>query len=253
VRRLALLIALLGGLAFARVTWYYDVDQGNAFTPATLDFNPSAADLACAALLEPGAAPAGAVTLANIAPPAGCPQTPPLVVYAVDPDSGDTVYAALLTVKFWGRKRANNGTYGTRPLINLIKNSYALSVTASGDLDDVDDQFHPPFTRPPQNAPVSTGDWYAWRSSQTISLADPQVSDVQNHGFWNRTCRDLYNDRCWSAVFTWALPVRLQVHGGEKGGYQITLTPGYFERKTASTLSVREGEFSFPELKAYGR
>lgn len=251
MRRLAVwLVLALAGLGSAQ-TWYYNVDQDNRFDPSTLNFNPSALELMCAGLLEPGATPAGGATVSNLTLPAGCPATPPVVVYGTDPNTGDTVYATVLTVKFWGRRRANDRWYGTDPLIRLIKRSYALRVSASGDLARVDDQFLPPFTTPPASAPPLTGSWYAWQDTQTLSFGDPQVSGVQNFGRRNATCRRLYGDRCWTAVFTWVLPVRLVLHGNETGSAQITLTPGLFVRKTASTLSVRGGAFAQPELKPY--
>ena len=250
MRRLALLATLLGGLAFAQ-TWYYNVDQDNAFSPGTLNFSPSSEQLVCAGLLEPGAAPAGGATVSDLPLPAGCPAAPPVVVYGTDPASGDPVYATTLTVKFWGRRRANDRTYGTDPLIRLIKRSYALQVDASGDLQRVDDQFLPPFVTPPAGVPPLGGSWYPWQDSQTVSLDEPRVSEVQNHPWWNRTCRNLYGDRCWSAVFTWVLPVRLVLHGNESGSAQLTLTPGFFVRRTAATLEVRGGTFEAPELKPY--
>ena len=250
-RIVALLLVLLTGPAVAQ-TWYYNVDQDNAFSPAELQFQPSELDLMCAGLLEPGATPAGGATVSQLSLPAGCPPAPPVVIYGTDPDSGDRVYATVLTVKFWGRRRANDRRYGTRPLARLLTRSYALRVDATGDLDRVDDQFLPPFDTPPADAPPPlTGGWAAWQSTQTVSFRDPQISDVHNFNRWYPTCRQLYNDRCWSALFTWVLPVRLVVHGGEAGSAQLRLTPGLFERRTASTLSVEGGAFATPEIKPY--
>ncbi|WP_457630919.1 hypothetical protein [Oceanithermus sp.] len=248
-RALLAFVATLGMFVPAAAqTWYYNVDQDTQITPATLDFDPTSQDLLCAALLEPGATPAGGVSVENLTLPAGCPSAPPVVVWGVDPDTGDTVYAALITVKFWGQKRSSNSRYGVDALVRVLKNNYALHVDASGDLDEADAQFLPPLTTPPVSGPVGGSGWYAWRSAQSLSIADPEVSDVQNHYWWNRTCRRLYNDNCWSAVFTWALPVRLVVHGGEKGSYQVTITPGLFEERSASTLSVSGGELTRPAV-----
>ncbi len=249
-RALAALLLVLAGLGSAQV-WYYNVDQDNRFDPPTLTFRPSALELMCAGLLEPGGTPAGGATVSNITLPAGCPAAPPVVVYGTDPDTGDPVYATVLTVKFWGRRRANDRTYGTDALVRVIKRSYALQVDASGDLGRVDDQFLPPFATPPAAVPPLTGAWTGWQASQTISFADPQISNVQNFNRRNRTCRDLYNDRCWTAVFTWVLPVRLVLHGNESGRAQLTLVPGLFVRRTATTLGVRGGAFEEPELKPY--
>ena len=227
-------------------TWYYNVDQDIQISPDELDFDPTSQDLLCATLLEPGSTPANGVNVDNITLPSGCPSSPPVVVWGVDPDTGDTVYAALITVKFWGQKRYGNSKYGVDALVRVLKNNYGLDIDANGDLNKVDAQFLPPLTTPPVASPVAGSGWYAWQSNQSISLADPTISDKQNHSWWNRTCRRLYNDRCWSAVLTWALPVRLVVHGGENGSYQITLTPGHFAKKTASTLSVSGGELANP-------
>ncbi len=227
-------------------TWYYNVDQDIQISPDELDFDPTSQDLLCATLLEPNSTPPDGVSVDNIVLPSGCPSSPPVVVWGVDPNIGDTVYAALITVKFWGRKRSSDGRYGVDALVRVIKNNYALQIDASGDLDDADAQFLPPLTTPPINSAVGGTGWYAWQSSQSLSLVNPEISDVQNHSRWNRTCRRLYNDRCWSAILTWALPVRLVVHGGENGSYEITVTPGLFEGKTASTLSVSGGKLTNP-------
>ncbi|WP_293174928.1 hypothetical protein [Oceanithermus sp.] len=228
--------------------WYYNVDQDIQIQPATIEFDPSALDLLCAALLNEDAPVPGGVQVSNLPVPSGCPATPPVVVYGVDPDTGDAVYALRVVVKFWGRYRANDPTYGTDALTDLIKRDYALQMQADGDLDAVLDEFAPPFTTPPVDAPVTAAAWYGWDADQTISLADPEVSDVQNHPWWNSTCYDLYQDRCWSAIYTWALPVRLRLRGDEFGSYNLTVTPGLFEPKTASTLWVHGGNLVRPRL-----
>jgi len=247
-----ILVVILGIFATARrndrATWYYNVDQKIQITPTNLDFEPTSQDLLCAALLEPGSTPSGGVTVTGIELPADCPANPPVVVWGTDPDTGDTIYAALVTVKFWGKKRSTNGRYGVNALINTLKNNYGLKINASGDLDDVDAQFLPPLTTPPVDSPVTTSGWYAWQSGQTISLKDPEVSDVHNYSQQNRRCQSLFKDRCWSALLTWALPVRLVVHGDENGSYQITVSPGHFRKKSASTLSVSDGELTSPEV-----
>ena len=242
-------VVLFSSLGWAQ-TWYYNVDQDTRLDPDTVNFAPTANDMLCAALLEPGVTPAGGATVSNLSLPPFCPSDPPVVVWGTDPDSGDTVYAALLVVKFWGKNRANNGNTGTDRLISVIKQSYGFEVDASGDLDQADGQFLPPFTTPPVSSPVAGSGWQRWQSSQDLSLLDPQVSDVQNHGWWNSTCQQLYGygSRCWSAVFTWALPVRLVVHGGEKGSYQLTLEPKQFVQKTAATLGVQGGELTRPSI-----
>lgn len=249
-RMLALIV--LAGLGFAQ-TWYYNVDQNNAFSPATLTFIPTAEQLLCAGLLEPGAVPAGGARVNDLSLPAGCPARPPVVVYATDPASGNLVYASVLTVKFWGEKRANTKKTGTDALIQVIKDGWGLQVDASGDLGKVDAQFLPPFTKPPVTLPPLGGNWYGWQTSQTVSFADPQVSEVHNYPKQNAVCSRLYGKRCWSAVFTWVLPVRLVLHGDETGSAQLTLTPGLFVRKTAATLNlrVRGDTFEQPELKPY--
>ncbi len=242
-------VVLFSSLGWAQ-TWYYNVDQDTRLDPDTVNFAPTANDMLCAALLESGTTPAGGATVSNLSLPPFCPSDPPVVVWGTDPDSGDTVYAALLVVKFWGKNRANNGNTGTDRLISVIKQSYGFEVDASGDLDQADGQFSPPFTTPPVSSPVAGSGWQRWQSSQDLSLLDPQVSDVQNHGWWNSTCQQLYGygSRCWSAVFTWALPVRLVVHGGEKGSYQLTLEPKQFVQKTAATLGVQGGELTRPSI-----
>ncbi len=244
------LLLVLAGLGSAQV-WYYNVDQDNRFDPTTLTFSPSALELMCAGLLEPGATPAGGASVSNLALPAGCPAAPPVVVYGTNPNSGDLVYATVLTVKFWGRRRADDRTYGTDPLVRLIERAYALQVDARGDLGRVDGQFLSPFTTPPAGVPPLAGSWNAWQASQTISFGAPEISDVRNFNRRYPTCRSLYNDRCWTAVFTWVLPARLVLHGNETGSAQLTLTPGLFVRRTAATLGVRGGAFETPELKPY--
>ena len=251
MRWLAVLLSILMGLAMARSNvdvWYYDVDQDTRLDPDTVNFTPTANDMLCAALLESGTTPAGGATVSNLNLPSFCPSSPPVVVWGTDPDSGDTVYAALLVVKFWGKRRASNRRTGTDRLIDVIKQSYGFEVDASGDLDQADGQFLPPFTTPPVSSPVAGSGWQRWQSSQDLSLLDPQVSDIQNHSRWNSTCQRLYGTRCWSAIFTWALPVRLVVHGGEKGSYQLTLEPKQFVKKTAATLSVQGGELTRPSI-----
>ena len=251
MKRLVFIVLVLGLFPFAQVwgqTWYYNVDQDISIAPENLDFNPDSQDLLCAVLLEPGSTPADGVTVTGIELPANCPANPPVVVWGIDPDTGDTIYAALITVKFWGQKRSTHNRYGTDALIDVLKNNYGLKIDASGDLNNVDTQFLPPLTTPPINSPVTASGWYAWQSEQSISLDDPEVSDIHNYSRRNRTCRRLYRDRCWSALFTWALPVRLVVHGEESGSYEITLTPGLFEAKSASTLGVSGGELINPQV-----
>ncbi|XOB98745.1 hypothetical protein ACMC9I_01230 [Deinococcota bacterium DY0809b] len=250
MRRLLALFVLIG-LGFAQ-TWYYNVDQANAFSPDTLNFNPSSEQLVCAGLLEPATAPAGGVAVSNLALPAGCPAVPPVVVYGTDPGTGDTIYAVVFTAKFWGQKRWWDDTYGVDPLIEVLRQSYALQVSASGDLDQVDSQYSPPWTTPPINQPVPSSTWYRWTDAQSLSLATPKVADQRNFTllqcyfkgiYFEDEDGNIYYDRCWSAQLTWALPVRLVLHGTESGAPSVTLTPGLFERRTAATLWLRGTRF----------
>jgi len=241
---LALAAAQLGGFARAQssVVWYYNVDQDVQIAPERLDFYPEGSDLLCATLLEP-AAQAGEVQVGDLTPPAGCPAAPPVVVWGVDPATGETVYAALITIKFWGERHYRNRRTGVNPLIDTLKDGYALEIEAAGDLDRVDAQLLPPLTTPPVDAPVTAGGWYRWTSLQTVSLADPEVSEEENHPRNDPICQSLFPDhRCWSALLTWALPVRLVLHGDEQGAAEIVLTPTLLRSKTAETLSVVEGE-----------
>ena len=246
-RLLLAAVALLSSLGWAQ-TWYYNVDQDNRLDPDTVDFAPGANEMLCAALLNPGSVPAGGVAVDNLSLPPFCPANPPVVVWGTDPNSGNVVYATLLVTKFWGQRRARNSQTGTAALIRVVKRYYGFEVVATGDLNQADAQFLPPFTSPPINSPVTGGGWNRWQGSQNMSLQDPQVSNVQDHRQSNSTCQRLFGTRCWSAVLTWALPVRLVVHGGEKGTHQITLEPRYFVKKTASTLSIHGGELTRPSL-----
>lgn len=250
-RALAALLLVLAGLGSAQV-WYYNVDQDNALLPDTLDFNPTAEQLMCAGILEPGATPAGGATVNNLALPPGCPPAPPVVVYGTDPATGNTTYAILLVSKFWGQKRWQNNTYGLDPLLNVLQRSYAVQLSASGDFPLVDAQFSPPWTAPPIVQPVSAITWYRWTDSQTVGLAEPAVSNPQNFTLIECYFRGIYfkdgdgnifYDRCWSAELTWALPVRLVLHGNELGAPSLVLTPGLFEEKTAAALMLRSTEF----------
>jgi len=250
VRRILALFLVVG--AASAQSWYYNVDQVNSLSPATVVFEPTPTQILCAGLLEPGVAPTGVATVSFLTFPTGCPAAPPVVVYGADPASGDPVYASVFTAKFWGRRQASHSSFGYARLIRLLKRSYALRVQASGDLGLVDDQFLPPFATPPAGLPPLAGTWYSWQGSQTISLGDPQVANVQNHPRSHSICRYLYNERCWSALLIWVLPVRLVLHGDETGSAQITLTPGFFVRRTAATLAVRGDEFEVPEVKPFG-
>lgn len=245
----AILLANLGFLVPAwGQTWYYNVDEDTQIYPITLDFNPTATDLLCAALLEPPTS-GEEVSVTNVTLPAGCPSLPPVVVWGVDPDTGDTVYAALIQFKFWGEKQYDDSFYGVDRLIRVLEDNYGLNINAGGDLDKVDAQFLPPLTTPPVSSPPNVANgWYAWRDRQSVSVGQPKVTDKENHWFINSTCWDLYKDNCWSAVLTWALPVRLVVHGGELGSYQISVTPDDFSEKTAATLSVSGGELTQPRV-----
>ena len=229
-------------------TWYYNVgDDVAQITPATINFNPASQDMLCAALLEP--AGGGQVSLDNINMPANCPNQPPVVVWGIDPDTGDTVYAALIQFKFWGEKQYDDSFYGVDRLIRVLEDYYGLNINAGGDLDKVDAQFLPPLITPPVSSPPNVANgWYTWRGRQSVSVGRPKVTDKENHWFINNTCWDLYKDNCWSAVLTWALPIRLVVHGGELGSYQIKVSPDDFSKKTAATLSVSGGELAQPRV-----
>ncbi len=249
-RALAALVLVLAGLGSGQV-WYYNVDQDNALLPDTLDFNPTAEQLMCAGLLEPGATPAGGATVSNLALPPGCPPAPPVLVYGTDPATDNTTYAILLVSKFWGQKRWQNATYGLDALLDELQQSYALQISASGDHDLVDAQFSPPWTTPPIDQPVSAATWYRWKDSQSLGLAEPEVSNRQNYSIIECVLNGIYfeddegniiYDKCWSAELTWALPVRLVLHGNELGEFSIVLTPGLFERRTAATLMLRGAE-----------
>ncbi|WP_457637334.1 hypothetical protein [Oceanithermus sp.] len=255
MKRLIPVLLLLLGLSAPAwgQTWYYNVDEEMQISPETIDFNPTTSDLLCAALLGPPGT-GGEVSVSNVTLPPGCPDSPPVVVWGVNPDSGETVYAALIRVKFWGEKRYTNSRYGVNALIQVLQDNYGLNIEASGDLNKADAQFLPPLTTPPVDSPpAATTGWYTWRDSQLVSVDEPEVSDEENHWILDDTCWNLYRDNCWSAVLTWALPVRLVVHGGENGDYQITVTPDKFDTKTADTLSVSGGRLVHPRVVPYTR
>ena len=243
------LVWLLGVGWAEEEIWYYYNSSTMSMDPDVLDFTPSANDMLCAALLETTGAPADGTTVSDLSLPSFCSPTPPVVVWGADPDSGDTVYAALLVVEFWGQYSAGNQKTGVDRLIDSIKQSLGFRVGVSGDLDQVDAQFLPPFTTPPISSPAIDTGWRRWQSSQDLSLLDPQVGDVQNYPRRYYVCRVLYGTSCWSAVFTWALPVRLVVHGGERGSHQLTLEPVEFVEKTAATLGVYGGELVRPRVE----
>jgi len=194
------------------------------------------------------------VSVSGVPQPLGCPAAPPVVVYARDPATGDPVYAVLLTVKFWGRKRWWNTTYGVRPLIRLLRRAYLFRVDVSGDYAQVNAQYAPPWISPPVPQAVSGGTWLAWVNTQAAALGQPQVSNRRNHSlfacllqgvvFEDDDGNPVY-DRCWSAELTWALPVRLTVEGTERGAYSLTLSPGLFEERPSATAvqSLRGSEF----------
>ncbi|HGY10690.1 MAG TPA: hypothetical protein ENK37_11685 [Oceanithermus profundus] len=232
-------------LGYAQTYWYYPYQV----SPAVLNFNPTTDAMVCAAWLNVTPSPAG-VTVSGFTPP-GCPPQPPVVVWGEDPDTHTVTYAALFSAKYYGKGRANNHNTGLDTLIRYHKLYWALRIAASGDLSAVQAQLGPPLTTPPiTSPPLSVATWYDWQSSQDVSYGDPVATEVTNHRKNHWFCQVYYNGkRCWSAVLTWALPVRLVVNGDELGSYQIVIDPGPIVSRSASTLSVRGGRFERPVIR----
>ncbi|WP_456411273.1 hypothetical protein [Oceanithermus sp.] len=243
----AALAFLLLGHGWAQSFFYEPL----TLAPAEVNFLVTAEDLICAALLSPDGASSGGVIVDGLSLPPNCPSSPPVVVWGVDPESGDAVYATLIRVKFWGERFYWNRRSGVDALVRLLKSDYGVDMVAAGDVGSVDVQLLPPLTQPPVDQPSDvTAGWASWQVYQSVSMDDPQISDEANYP---GTCplEDQLGSTCWSAVLTWALPIRLVVHGGELGNFKVTVTAEGFSQKTASTLNVSGGELVRPTVQPY--
>jgi len=239
VRRLWVLVLGLGlGLA---QTWYYEVPP--SLTPANVYFQPSVQDMLCAAVLAPPTG-GGQLNVTNLPRPAGCPASPPVVVYGED-DHGQPVYGVELAIKFWGERRYQDRRRGVKALIRLLKNGYTYRILAQGDLAQVHAEYHPPFTQPPLNQPPPNGPWQGFAAQQDLQFSDAEIQNATNYNWWDsesQTCLDLFNSfRCWSATLVWALPVRSVLHGGERGNFKITLTPEYLHARARALYASPQG------------
>ena len=245
MKRLGILTTLLLSVAVAQ-TWYYSVDEDPYLTPNRVDFIPTAEQQACAVIQNPR--PANGPLRVDLRPlEESCPG-PPVVVWGRA--GSEPVYAIELTVKFWGEGLSTDPGTGINALIQILRTWYAFRLETRGRRNRVNVQYHAPFITPPVDAPLNfNSGWERWRRRQDLALEEPRVTDVAqyNESNQNPICADLYRDAdaCWTARLTWALPVRLVLEGYESGRYRIRVIPDlFYEKETASSLSVREGRLT---------
>ncbi len=239
------------GPAGAQTIYYYEYPLRVA--PDALEYRPTEQALFCGAVTQPpGVRPPGGVTLENLpqAFAAGCPpDAPPVVVWGEDPASGRVVYALEVTGRFWGMEGQGQRTTPD-DLAALLEGMYALRVLGSGAPLRVEIA---PGLRTPPYTPGAADAWVALAPEQLVRFAPPAQRAYRRYRPRDGICQFISGGRyrrCWSVTFTWHLPVRLVVTGGEAGRWALQFAVDTIERDArAATLSARGGRLEAPRLE----
>lgn len=251
LRLLALLAVVLAGQAGA-VTYYYQLLSQE---PSSLSFTAAKEALLCAVLAgrarpvpREGASVVGLSSLG-----VSCPQGPQVVWGRSD--LGQQAFALRLTVRFWGPLGKAHGR--DRNAEDLLKSRYLAefvlqgSGAVPGSVQVAADLVVPGFS------PADAGD-VDWRSLDTGSLLRTRFSNAQ---ITNRKklrdfqCPLRYDHGCWQADFSWDLPVRLLLSGGEWPGQDSldlifdAIVP---RPASAQSLSIRNGRLEEERLLPVG-
>jgi len=218
--------------------------------PSDIYFRPTATEMACAGLLNPSSDGEVGLNVSGVMLQLDCPQEGPVVVWGENSRGNKKFYAInTIRIRFYG-PGTYDGQYGVDTLMEILKRDYLMRLLASGDLEPANVQYEAPVREPTIDSPLpDSPSWRRWRGDEAIEIDDALVSRKKNLGRGNRTCRKFYDDRCWRADFTWALPVRLVLSGSEAGFSKIDVSLPEWPEKVfveassgqSATLSVSGG------------
>jgi len=255
VRRWLFALGLLAGLALGQkqvITVYYDFNDpspGRLWFDNRATIQDAALDarkMACGALYDPSPQPLGASDpkadvnyLAPLPQLLGCqnpwpftrPQAPGDPVIALGRDPQQSQRYLTIGIFFGG----NGADPGLGAIHQALKNHYVLRIRLTGDLNRVDLEAARGL-RTPGAVPWGQVRWQTVSNPLYVGFTDPPEAYA---------C--LWVGFRWCHYGEWALPLRLRVHGSERGKRKLQLTLDEIVQQIAA-LSVQSGRLKRLEL-----